>query len=146
MRKLLVVVMLASACNSETPAQEMKKAEEKQRAIDDRQAEEQAKLAQKRAEEALRAAEEAAEKVRRLETDMAEMDKKVGVAVDSVVAAQTDADRASAKSKLEALRKEKADMERRIAEAKAAAAAAKRKAGFKVSAECQANPLAKGCM
>jgi len=37
-------------------------------------------------------------------------------------------------------------MEARIAKAKAAAALAKRKRGAHISAECQNNPLAKGCM
>jgi len=52
----------------------------------------------------------------------------------------------AAVAKLEALRKEKAAMEKAIAEAKAAADLAKRKQGASVSAECQNNPLAKGCM
>ena len=74
------------------------------------------------------------------------MDKKLASAVDNVVAAQNDADRAAAKSKLEQLRKEKAEMEARIAAARAAAARAERLKGAKISKECQDNPLAKGCM
>jgi basic membrane protein A len=52
---------------------------------------------------------------------------------------------ADVKAKLEKLRIEKAKMDRAVAEAKAAAALAKRKAGFTVSEECKNNPLAKGC-
>jgi hypothetical protein len=92
-----------------------------------------------------KAAADAVEKVERLQRDLEDMDKRVGAAVDSVVAAKDEADRNSATQKLAKLRQEKAEMERRIAEAKAAAALAKRKQGSKVSAECQNNPLAKGC-
>ncbi len=108
-------------------------------------AKQEAEAAEKRAKEAEKLAQEAQERVERLQRDLEDMDKKVGVAVDSVVAAQNDADRASAKAKLEALRKEKAAMEQRIAEAKAAAALAKRKQGATVSEQCRNNPLAKGC-
>lgn len=61
------------------------------------------------------------------------------------MAAQNDADRAAAKAKLEALRKERAEMDARIAAAKAAASKAQRKQGAKISKECLDNPLAKGC-
>ena len=83
--------------------------------------------------------------VERLQRSLEDMDKRVNEAVDSVVAAQTDADRANAKAKLEALRKEKAEMEAKVAAAKAAAARAQRAKGTKISKECQDNPLAKGC-
>jgi hypothetical protein len=142
---VVVITLLAGGCNSETPAAEMDKAQEKRKSIDVRQAEAEAALAKKRAEEAVRAAEEAAESVQRLEKDLADLDTKVGAAVDAVVAAQSDADRAAAKAKLEMLRKEKAEFERRTAEAKAAAARARRVQGSSISKECQDNPLAKGC-
>ncbi len=103
------------------------------------------KAAQVERDVAVKAAAEAQDKVERLARDLEDLDKKLGSAVDGVVAAQTDADRSAAKGKLEALRKEKYEMEQRIAEAKAAAARAERKKGFKVSKECEANPLAKGC-
>lgn len=103
------------------------------------------KAAQIERDAAVKAAAEAQEKVERLAADLADLDKKLGSAVDNVVAAQNDADRAAAKGKLEALRREKAEMEARIAEAKAAAARAERKKGVKISKECQDNPLAKGC-
>lgn len=89
---------------------------------------------------------DAQEQLDRLQRDLSDMEKKVNGAVESVMSAQNDADRANANAKLRALQKEKYEMEQRIAAAKAAAARAERKAGVKVSAECQANPLAKGCM
>jgi hypothetical protein len=98
------------------------------------------------AEQAVKDADEAKEKVEKLSADLADLDKKLSGAVDNVIAAQNDADRAGAKAKLVALQKEKADMEARIAAAKAAAAKAERAKGVKVSKECQDNPLAKGCM
>jgi|GEM_PF-766301 len=105
-----------------------------------------AEASEKRAKEAEKLAADAQERVEKLQLDLQDMDKKVNTAVDSVMAAQNDADRSSAKAKLESLRKEKAAMEQRIAEAKQAAALAQRKKGATVSAECQNNPLAKGCM
>ena len=101
--------------------------------------------AQVQRDEAVKSAQEAQEKVERLAADLADLDKKLGAAVDNVVAAQSEADRANAKAKLEQLRKEKAEMEGRIAQAKAAAARAERLKGAKISKECQENPLAKGC-
>ena len=99
--------------------------------------------AEKIAVQAQKDMQEAQEKVERLAADL---DKKLGSAVDGVIAAQTDADRANAKANLVRLQGEKAAMEQRIAEAKQAAAKAERRKGVKISAECQANPLAKGCM
>jgi hypothetical protein len=53
--------------------------------------------------------------LRKLETDLADLDARVSKAVDAVVAAQNDADRQSAKAKLESLRKEKAGLDAKIA-------------------------------
>ncbi|MBS1121621.1 MAG: hypothetical protein H6Q90_3849 [Deltaproteobacteria bacterium] len=107
---------------------------------------ESAKRDQERADEAEKAAKQAVELVDRLQRDLQDMDKKVSTAVDSVVSAQNDADRANANAKLKALQKEKYEMERRIQDAKDAADKAKRKKGATVSEECKNNPLAKGCM
>jgi len=96
------------------------------------------------AAEAVKAAQDAQDKVEKLARDLEDLDKRVGSAVDNVVAAQNDADRLSAKAKLEELRREKADMETRIANAKAAAAKAERAKGVHLSKECLDNPLAKG--
>lgn len=108
-----------------------------------------AELARDKAEASAREAEkqahEAAERVDKLSRDLEDLDKRLTGAVDSVIAAQTDADRSAARARLEQLRKEKAEMEARIAAAKAAAEKAQRQKGVKISKECQDNPLAKGC-
>jgi colicin import membrane protein len=110
------------------------------------QAAENERIARAEADKAIKAAQEAQALVDRLQRDLSDMDKKVSAAVDGVVTAQNDADRASAKAKLQELNRQKYEMEKRIAEAKAAAARAERLKGAKVSKECQDNPLAKGCM
>jgi len=97
------------------------------------------------AAEARLEAREATEIVERLQRDVATLDERTQKAVDMVVAAQTDADRANAKARLEALRKEKEEMDRRLAEARARAAKAERQRGTKIREECLDNPLAKGC-
>lgn len=101
--------------------------------------------AEREADEAVKLAAEVQERVEKLTYDLEQLDKRVTTAVDSVVAAQNDADRANAKAKLEELRREKAEMEAKIAAAKAAAAKAQRAKGRTISKECQDNPLAKGC-
>ena len=109
-------------------------------------AKEKEKTANVERDQAVKAAQEAQDLVDRLQRDLQEMDKKVNSAVESVMSAQGDADRASANAKLKALQKDKWEMEQRIQAAKAAADRAQRLKGVKVSPECQANPLAKGCM
>jgi DNA repair exonuclease SbcCD ATPase subunit len=101
--------------------------------------------AQREADQARKEAADATERVERLAKDLEELDAKLTAAIDSVVAAQNDADRAAAKAKLEQLRKEKAEMEARVQAARGDAAKATRKQGPKISKECQENPLAKGC-
>jgi hypothetical protein len=102
--------------------------------------------AQKERDEAVKAAEEAERTVARLEIEASQMIEKINGAIGAVDTAQNEADRLAAKQRLAQLQKDQADQQRRIAEAKAAAARAKRLQGAKVSPECQANPLAKGCM
>jgi hypothetical protein len=63
----------------------------------------------------------------------------------AVQAAQDDADRRAAQERLEALQQDRADMEERVAAAKAAADRAERKKGVHVTQACLDNPLAKGC-
>jgi hypothetical protein len=104
-----------------------------------------ANQAELQAEQAMKDAKEAAEKVQKLAVDLDAMNEKVSSAVTAVVDAQNDADRAAAKVKLQALQKEKAELEQRIAEAKAASDRAERSKGVHVSKECLDNPLAKGC-
>jgi DNA repair exonuclease SbcCD ATPase subunit len=102
-------------------------------------------VAEKNAADAQKAAKEAQETVDKLQRDLEDLDKRVGTAVDAVVAAQTDADRAGAKARLEKLRAEQAAQQQAIANAKAAADRAKRLGGLHVSQKCLDNPLAKGC-
>ncbi len=127
----LIGLALVMACGD--AAEEMERAQQRAHA-----AEQRAKVAEKLAAEAY-------DRVTQLNRDLETMGEKVAAAVDAVVAAQNDADRASAKAKLESLRKEKTTMEARFAEARAAAAQAQRKKGATLSQECLNNPLAKGC-
>lgn len=94
---------------------------------------------------AMKAAQEAIEKVEALQRELDDLSARTGAAIDSLVAAQNDADRSAAKAKLEALRKEQAEMKMKLEAAKARAQRAQRKQGTPVSAECLDNPLAKGC-
>jgi hypothetical protein len=97
-------------------------------------------------EAAIKAQEEAEKTVARLELEANEMIGKINTAIAAVDAAKEERDIIAAKDRLAKLQRDQAEQQRRIAEAKAAAARAKRLQGAKVSAECQANPLAKGCM
>ena len=101
--------------------------------------------AEQSAIQAVKAAQEAQDMLDRIQADLVELDKRVTAAVDNVVSAQNDADRAAAKAKLEVLRKDKAELDARIAAAKAAAAKAAR-GGKQVPPQCIDNPLAKGCL
>jgi colicin import membrane protein len=101
--------------------------------------------AQKIAEKAAADAKEAQERVAKLSNDLIDLGHRVDQATDALASAQNDADRQSARSKLDQLRKERAEMEQHIADAKAAAAKAERAKGVHVSKECLDNPLAKGC-
>jgi hypothetical protein len=113
---------------------------------------EQLEQARRRAEEAeavaakaVKEAQEARDKVDQAQKDVDELTQKLTAAVDAVMAAQNDADRTAAKAKLEQLRREKAEVETRLGEAKASAARAARLKGTSISKECMDNPLAKGC-
>jgi hypothetical protein len=103
-------------------------------------------IAEHEAQTAVNQAKDAQDKLDKVTKDLEDLNDKVGTAVNAVVAAQNDADRASAKSKLLQLQQEQADMRARVQAAKDAAALAVRKAGVKTSDECKNNPLAKGCM
>nr|MBA2544655.1 hypothetical protein [Deltaproteobacteria bacterium] len=88
--------------------------------------------AQREAAQARKDADETMERVDKLAHDLEELDNKVNVAVDAVTSAQTAADRSNAKTKLEQLRKEKAEMDRKIQEEKARAAKAQRTRGQQI--------------
>ncbi len=97
------------------------------------------------AQKAIDDAKEAKTKLEQVEKGLDDLNDKVAKAVDSVVAAQNDADRASAKAHLIELQKEQYEMKQRVAAAKAAADKAERAKGVHISKECLENPLAKGC-
>jgi uncharacterized protein YhaN len=101
--------------------------------------------AQVDADRAAANADEARKKVEALQGEMTALDATVNVAIDGVTNAQNDADRQAAKAKLDKLRKQKAELENRLAEAKAQSAKAEREKGTKISPACLDNPLAKGC-
>ena len=145
--KLVLAFALLTACASEKPAPQAPVANqqahqtkpEPQPQRDDRA------HAQRAADDAAQAAREAEERLDQIARDLDALDKRTSAAIDQVVAAQNDADRAAAKARLEELQRDKQDMEQRIRAAKAAAAKAERAKGVKVSPECMDNPLAKGC-
>jgi chromosome segregation ATPase len=97
------------------------------------------------ADKAMAAAKAAGDEVAKLAADLDALNDKVAKAVDAIVQAKTDAERAAAKTTLDSLRKEKSELEQRVAEAKAASARAERMKGVHISKECLDNPLAKGC-
>ena len=105
-------------------------------------AEEDAKRAKQVAEQE---AAEAKAAMEQMERDLADLDKKVGRAIDQVVAATTAAERQAAKENLERLRREEAELKRRRDEAEAKRQRDIRRRGFVITEECKKNALAKGC-
>lgn len=101
--------------------------------------------AEKRADQAMKDAKDAQDRVERLQADLADFSKRLDAAVEAVTAAKTQAEREHADQLLKQLQREKAEMEARIAEAKAASAKATRRKGVNIPKECLDNPLAKGC-
>lgn len=91
-------------------------------------------------------AEEARQQLEQLQGELADLDKKVGHAIDQVVAATTAAERDAARKNLERLRKQEAELQAKRDAAAAALAKKKRNEVIKISDECQKNALAKGCM
>jgi chromosome segregation ATPase len=147
--RLLAILAFAAACSggeSEHKQQQQPLANQAS-GTEPRKSEEELKLelAQKEAAQAEADARDAMEKVEKVAKDLDELEKKLDKAVEDVVAAQNDADRSAAKSKLTELRKEQSDMRARVEAAKAAAEKADHKKGVHISKECLDNPLAKGC-
>jgi hypothetical protein len=104
-----------------------------------------AQQAQRDKVEAERIAKEAQERVDKLSSDMKDQDDRLNAADQALKTAQTDADRRAAQTNLDRLRQQKFEMEKRIQEARNAAAKAERAKGVHISKECLENPLAKGC-
>jgi hypothetical protein len=90
-------------------------------------------------------AEQAQELVDRLSRDVKDHDDRIKSAEQALRSAQTDAERRVAQANLDQLRQQQIEMEKRIPEARNAAAAAERAKGVHISKECLDNPLAKGC-
>ena len=88
---------------------------------------------------------ELAVEVERMARDLDELDRKVGGAIDAVTAAQTEADRAAAKTRLDRLRQEQAEAQVRVRRARELAARRDRLAPVVISEACLKNPLAPGC-
>jgi chromosome segregation ATPase len=101
--------------------------------------------AEHEAAQAAKDAKAAQDAVERLQRDAEALEQRLFAATDALAAAQNEADRTSASTKLGQLRREKFELEARIAEAKARAARAERLKGVKINRDCMENPLAAGC-
>jgi hypothetical protein len=101
--------------------------------------------AQRDKDEAVRVAQEAQDRVDKLSKDMKDQDDRLNAADQALRTARTEEERKKAEVELKRLRDQKLDMEKRIQEAKNAAAKAERAKGVHISKECLDNPLAKGC-
>jgi colicin import membrane protein len=111
--------------------------------------EEQAKVeaeAKAKVEAAEKEKRELAQKVDELTKEVEKINESSTVVMNAARAAQKESDRLAALDKLAKLDQERRDVQRRLAEAQAAAARAERLRGASVSKACQDNPLAKGCM
>jgi uncharacterized protein (DUF3084 family) len=108
-----------------------------------------AEAARQRAEhEAVQAAKDAKaaqDAVERLQHDADDLQQRIDAATDALASAQNEADRSSASTKLGQLRRERFELEARIAEAKARAVRVERLKGVKINRDCMENPLAAGC-
>ena len=101
--------------------------------------------AKRQKEVAEKEAEDARAEMVRLQGELAELDKKVGRAIDQVVAATTAAERQAAKDNLDRLRREERELQRRRDEAKRQADLKERRKVIIITEECKKNALAKGC-
>lgn len=94
---------------------------------------------------AMKEAEDAKQKVMSLQKDADDLSAKVDAQVKIIAEATDAATRDKAKAALDELRKQKAELDQRVADAKASAAKAERTKGVKVDPKCLDNPLAEGC-
>lgn len=81
-----------------------------------------------------------------MESDLAALDKRVGSAIDQVVAATSAAERKTAKENLDRLRREEQELRRKQQAEADRLAKIKRNEKVIISEECKKNSLAKGCM
>jgi hypothetical protein len=103
-------------------------------------------IAEQNAQKAIEESKEAQRKLESVEKDLESLEGNMKSAEDALMAAQNDADRQAARTKLAALQQQEFEAKQRVAQAKAAAEHAQRVQGIKTSDECKNNPLAKGCM
>jgi len=113
MRWIAIVVMLAVACGS-SKSDDVDKV--KEQAVESRQRMLEAERAR---DEAQRQAKDAAEKVEKLQAELADQAKKIDDAMTALERAQNDADRQAARAKLDALRKQRAEIQKRLNGSKA---------------------------
>jgi DNA repair exonuclease SbcCD ATPase subunit len=155
---LLACALLAAACEKEAPApgasatpaapatrDRIMPSEVEQMREASKHAEAEAEKARAALEAAHKAAREAQTEVERLEKSTSELIDELNRAISTVMAAQSDAERAAGKERLVALQKQQAELQALIAAAKATAAKAERQLGKKLPQECLDNPLAAGC-
>lgn len=102
--------------------------------------------AKAQAAQARKEADEAAAELARMHTELAELDGKVQLAIDRIVAANDAAAREQARKDFERLRKQEAELQAKRDAIAAKIAHDKRVQVIKISEECKKNPLAKGCM
>lgn len=146
--KWLLVVSLGCSGNDKPEATAMPPRNAAQPAPEDDAARRDREAAAKAEADAALAVKEADEARAKLEAIMTELDAvetKISVAVTELADAQNDVERNTAAAKLKLLQREQAEIKQRAMDARAAAEKAERKKGTKISAECQANPLAQGC-
>ncbi len=110
-----------------------------------KRAEEARAKAEAAAEQAAADAKAAADSVNKVQGEVDDLSKRLDQAVQDVADAKSRAEIDAARAKLAELQKQRADLERKVGEAKAAAARAERSKGVHISPECLQNPLAKGC-
>jgi hypothetical protein len=83
--------------------------------------------------------------VDQIRAELAALGTKLDQLTRSISSSTTDAERAAALAQLDEISKLRIELQRRIAAAKAAAAAAQRASGIPISKACRDNPLAAGC-
>ncbi|HEY1559022.1 MAG TPA: hypothetical protein VGF94_29575 [Kofleriaceae bacterium] len=103
------------------------------------------KKAEAEADQAVKDAKAAQEQVSKAQKDLEDLQGRLDKAISDVASAQDAVALREAQARLSELNKEKAEMNTRLAAAKAAAEKAERVKGVHLSQECLNNPLAKGC-
>jgi hypothetical protein len=140
MKRMLCVLALFACGNKRTSEDKVEES-----IVESDRAEAERKLLEQRAAQAAEDAKAAQDAVERLQHEADDLQQRLYAATDALSSAQNEADRTSASAKLSQLRRERFELEARIAEAKARAARAERLKGVKINRDCMENPLAAGC-